>query len=330
MAFSIYTGDQRADILGLERPGANPLKTMIEGILSPFWKNPSRRPETVILMAWQAEIKDIKNKIYDVKRLASQTKKESKSKDAKSDTMDYINVIIPSVAKMVTLGPSLRMLNYNTGIGIGTNLGAQVYAAGRENRDVVRKELLWHFARCVRLFGEASLATNTVGSEESDAHLSKCFNILDESGVEMSALSGADVEAHKWALRNAPDYEWTSHYENAAHFISDIWQWGVRDCLNVITDKFDEALTLLLQNGPDIPHVPHEGCVFSPPAASIEDYEGRIRRLVAPLLVALAKQKNGQGVSERRLLLVDGLVEKGFGEEVIPPDLHPDCSPQPK
>ena len=75
MAFSIYTGDQRADILGLERPGANPLKTMIEGILSPFWKNPSRRPETVILMAWQAEIKDIKNKIYDVKRLAPQTKK---------------------------------------------------------------------------------------------------------------------------------------------------------------------------------------------------------------------------------------------------------------
>lgn len=330
MAFSIYTGDQRADILGSGRPDSA-LKTMVNGILSSFWKNPTRRPEAVILMAWQAEIKDIKNKIYDIKRLASQTKKKPNGKGAKSDTMDYINVIIPSVGKMMTMGPSLRMLNYNTGIGIGTNLSAQVYTAGRENRDVVKEELLWHFTRCVRLFAEASLATNAIGSEESNGHLNKCFNILDERGVEASTLSDADVEAHKWALRNAPDYEWASHYENAAHFISDIWQWGVRDCLNVITDKFDEYLTLLLQSGPDIPHVPHKGCVFSPPAAAgIEAYEGRITRLVAPLLVAFAKQNNGQEASERRLLLVEGLVEKGFGEEVIPPDLHPDCSPQPK
>lgn len=329
MAFSIYTGDQRADILGLERPGANPLKTMIEGILSPFWKNPSRRPETVILMAWQAEIKDIKNKIYDVKRLAPQTKKKTKGKDAKSETMDYINIIIPSVAKVMTQGPSLRMLNYNTGIGIGTNLGAQVYAAGRENRDVVREEVRWHFARCARLFVEASLVANTAGSEESNAHLNKCFNILDERGVEMSTLSGADAEAHQRALRDAPDYEWTSRYENAAHLISDIWQWGVRDCLNVITDKFDETLALLLQNGPNIPRVPHEGCVFSPPAASFEGYEELMTRLVAPLLAAYAIQNNGQEASERRSLLVNDLVENFFGEEVIPPDLHPDSHPQP-
>lgn len=240
----------------------------------------------------------------------------------------------PERGKARASGPSIHIPNQDALLDIG----AQVYANGRGALSGVKDAIKWQYGRCLRLFNEAPLVMGEPNIDKWPEHLTKRLSILDETapGPATAAEDENDID-------DAVDYAWVSHYKNAAHFIFDAWKWGVHDFLlgfdpeldedeppKAASRRFNKTLGNLLQNGPDIPKVPYGYHVFSQTESNTDVYRERMKGLVASLLAAATTQNKRQKMPERRALLVERLVENGFGEEVIPRILLPENGFKPR
>ena len=314
-------------------PATHSVETVVKCILPPFWRNPFRQPERVVLLAWETEIRDIQKKVYDIIG-APQNNGKPQNWDTEANLAKGLKVISKGASKALFWGPSIKIPNQDALLDIG----AQVYANGRGSLSGVRDATKWQYRRCLRLFNEAPLVLREPNIDKWREYLNKCLSILAEvaHGPAMTAEDEDNID-------DAVFYAWVSHYKNAAHFIFDVWKWGVQDFLLAFDPEFDEGeppeealprfnetLENLLQNGPDIPNVPHGYHVFSQAESNTDVYRERMRGLVEPLLAAATTQNKRQKMPERRALLVEGLVKNGFGEEVIPRILLPENGFKPR